>query len=281
MRIFYIFVFGLAALHSAQQVSAQQWEAGASLAATGFMGDINPVNPFYFRSGGASVRGQHNFNPTWGLQASFSFLHLSATDLDSSDPYRRLRGRSMRNNVFEFAIKGHFNFFKFIPGEDRYKYTPYAFVGLAGIMHEPYTKVGDTRFRLERLEFQMEDMEQQLQTTAVSIPFGVGFKQNVSGPWSMGVELGYRWAMTDHLDNIYGHYPFTTTVPPYLREELHETQQHSGNSLWQDMAFPGGNYDGYQGRVIGNRGTFDGYMTFEVTLTYTIISQKCSWWGRD
>jgi len=279
MRTSYIFIFGLAALLSAHRSSAQEWEIGLGLGATGFMGDINPVNPFYFKSAGASLRAKRNFNPTWGVQASFSYLNLRATDRDSNDPYRRLRNRSMRNNLLEFSVRGEFNFFRFIPGRESNKYSPYAFVGVGGIMHNPYVKMGSqTKFELQELELQDEDWQRPLKKTALSIPVGVGFKRNLLGPWSMGVEVGYRWAMTDHLDNIFGHYPLSDVAPAHLHPGMHEVQEATNNTLWKDMAFPGGNYDDYLGRAIGNTHTFDGYMTFELTLTYTFISQKCNWW---
>jgi len=279
MRTSYIFVFGLAALLSARPSSAQEWELGLGLGATGFMGDINPVNPFYFKSVGGGLRAKRNFNPTWGVQASFSYLNLHATDRDSNDPYRRLRNRSMRNNLMEFSVRGEFNFFKFIPGRETYRYTPYVFAGLAGIVHSPYVKMNrQTKFQLQDLEFQDEDWLRPLNKSAFGIPVGVGFKRSfLGGPWSMGAELGYRWTMTDHLDNIFGHYPMSDVAPEHLHPGLQEVQA-SGNTLWKDMAFPQGNYRDYLGRAIGNRNTFDGYMTFELTLTYTFISQKCNWW---
>lgn len=243
---------------------------GASFASTGFMGDINPTNPFYFKSGGGGIQAKYNFNPTWGVQASLSYLHLNATDLDSKDPYRYARGRHFKNHIGEFGLRGEFNFFKFIAGRETTKHTPYLFAGLAGLIHNPYVTLSNgNQQSLETLKLQAD--ERPLQKMAISIPFGIGFKYNIRGPWSVGAEMGYRWALSDQLDNIYDFYPTTDTAPsgnfPYTSDE------------WRNMAFPQGNYADYYSRAIGDTRSFDGYMTAGVTLTYTIISKKCYWWN--
>ncbi|SFS35965.1 type IX secretion system protein PorG [Sphingobacterium wenxiniae] len=276
-RVSYILIiYVLCSIHT---VSAQQWEIGINAGATGFMGDINPTNPFYFKSAGGGLFVKHNFNPTWGVQAFFNYLHLAGSDKDDKDPYRNSRGRVFNNQVKEFGVRADFNFFKFIPGRQVYRYTPYLFAGVAGVRHSPYILSGGTRYEPEEVKLQASDsVSTKIQKTAISIPFGVGFKYNIKGPWSIGAEVGYRLAFNDQLDNIYDNYPTSSVIPNGVQPELHEISQN-GNSLWQNMAFPRGNAADYAGKPIGNGRAFDGYMTAGVTLTFTFISKKCYWWN--
>lgn len=161
---------------------AQEWEIGANAAATGFMGDINTSNPFYFKSAGGGLNLTRNFNPTWGLQASYQFLHVRAFDSDSNDPYQRARGDGFENRINELSVRGNFNFFKFIAGRASNRYSPYLFAGFAAFIHRP--------------------QQSGARAFALAIPFGAGFKYNIKGPWSIGTEAAYRTAFTDDIDSI-------------------------------------------------------------------------------
>lgn len=263
-------------------VLAQQWEVGAHAGITGFMGDINPSNPLYFKSGTGGINTTYNLNPTWGFQLSYNYIHLHASDFDDKNAYRSARGQSFSNKVNEVSLRANFNFFRFIAGRELNRYTPYIFAGLAGITHNPYVKFKDGEtIKLADLQLQENN---NISKTALAIPFGIGFKYNIKGPWSLGAELGYRTAFNNDLDNISSNYPnkdqaegvrgnLETNTPPNPPPGL--TSQE-----WFAIAFPTGeNPADYYGKPRGDGGKRDGYMTAGITLTFTFISPRCYWWN--
>lgn len=252
---------------------AQQWEAGANIGTTGYMGDINPDNPFYFRSMGGGLSGKYNFDPTWGIKAGGNFLHVYGSDQDKSSEFHQNRNLSFQNKIVEFSVVGEFNFFKFVPGKNKLTYTPYLFAGIAGIYHSPYVTFasGDKQALGElQLEYDVDHNPTTYGKIAIAIPFGFGFKYNIKGPWSIGAELGYRTVLSDNIDNVSKNYATTRpTAGP---------GSAIGIGLWEDLADRSGNWATNKGKLRGDGRPHDGYMTLGLTLTYTFISQKCYWW---
>lgn len=269
-----IYILFMAFLQAYSPVYAQQWEIGAIANGTVFMGDINPTNPFYFRNVGAGVHVVRNFNATWGVQASYQYVQLRGSDIDSKDPYLHARGQVFNNSVQELSVRANFNFFKFIAGRALNRYTPYTFAGLAGIIHNPYVYSSNgTRHYLQDLHLQENN---EIRKFALAIPIGIGFKYNVKGPWSVGGELGYRVVFNDNLDNISNNYPYRSDYPADYAAQYPELTRE----WWDSVAYPNtGSAETYEGKARGNGRPNDGYLTAGVTVIYTIISKKCEWWN--
>lgn len=249
------------------QAFPQKWEVGLGAGTTGYMGDLNPNNPFLFKNLGGSLSVKRNLDPTWGIRANASFLPISWTEGDlTPSPFNP----KFHNNVLELSILGEFHFFKFIGGGDYNPYTPYIFAGIAGIHHNPYVHIADEKINLMDLEINGDREGNAIKNNnyALSIPFGVGFKYNIKGPLTLGLELTYRTAFNNHLDAIGGYYKFqpidgtkesNTMLKNYLSNSFDPTQ-----TLDKTL------------RGTGNKN--DGYMSGFITLTYTFISQNCYWW---
>lgn len=242
---------------------AQQYEFGISGVATGYMGDINSTNPFYFKNFGAGLFAKYNLNPTWGVKLSFNQLHLSGNDTDFNSQYQQERRLAFSNKISELALTAEFNFFKYIPGRQLNRYTPYLVAGIAAVMHDPYVANNGNKQFLRKLQLEVDknNVPVNYDKFALSIPIGVGFKYNLKGPWSIGTEVIYRTAITDNIDNVSQYYPLSVPNPD-----------------WENLADPSGNLSINGGKARGDGKIFDGYMTAGLTLTYTIISKKCYWW---
>lgn len=273
----FIYIIICTAFFFNKTVLAQQWEVGAHAGITGFMGDINPSNPLYFKSGFGGINTTYNINSTWGFQLSYNYIHLHATDFDDKNSYRHARDQAFSNKVNEISLRANFNFFRFIAGRELNKYTPYIFAGLTGITHNPYVKLkeGGT-IKLKDLELQENN---NIRKTALTIPFGVGFKYNMKGPWSLGAEIGYRTSFNNDLDNVSNNYPNADQVNNIM-ENPNTTPGGLSPNSWLAIAFPTGkNPADYYGKPKGDGGTRDGYMTAGITLTFTFISPRCYWWN--
>lgn len=257
-------------------VYAQQYEFGVSGVGTGYMGDLNSTNPFYFKNIGAGLFAKYNFNPTWGVRIAYNHLYLFGDDQDFKNLNQKQRNLQFNNQISEFAITGEFNFFKYIAGRQLNRYTPYLIGGIAAIMHDPYVNYGARKIPLRELELEADESGNPVKFSkfALSVPIGVGFKYNIKGPWSIGAEAIYRTVMSDNIDAVSQYYwspdniSARTSIPNGLnKDDLTFLADPSGEQLVIN-----------QGKARGDGKKFDGYMTAGITLTYTIISKKCYWW---
>lgn len=253
MRVRILFV-AICLLLVSPKANAQDWEIGALLGASGYMGDLNPENPFAYNDWGAGLSGKYNLNSTWGVRANFSYSRIHADDRHSSVVQRQIRGLNFAGYVAEAAVLVDFNFFRFLPQRGRNSYTPYLFAGVGGIHFYPKwsdlsgggewneATLGEIREAINDDPDGTEDIRKPTRY-AIAIPFGAGFKYNLRGPWTVGVEVGYRQAFTDYLDAVSGSRP-----------------QESKRWLQGD------------GRPN------DSYMTAGFTISYTIFKGGCPEW---
>ena len=67
------------------------------------------------------------------------FTQLGYSDVyNTQNEYDHRRNLSFNTNIWELTLQGDFNFFKFIPGEARYRYTPYVTFGIGIFSYDPY-----------------------------------------------------------------------------------------------------------------------------------------------
>ena len=223
---------------------SQKWEIGGSVGATGYMGDLNPDNPFQYNNIGISAAVKRNFDPTWGIRANVGFVPVSWTG-----NYNRAVPNEVNfsNKIRELSLLAEFNFFNYINGGIYKLYTPYLFAGIGALYHRPYTTQNEEKEAVNDLRYNVDADGEPLRFKefALSLPFGSGFKYNFKGPMALGIELMYRLALTNQIDDIEGYY----ANPPDSILTLNGT--------------------GYK---------FDGFMSASISFTYSFISQNCLWW---
>lgn len=258
-------------------VSAQEWEFSLLGGTSGYMGDLNPENPLAFNDWAAGASVKYNLNHTWGIRGNFAYANLFAYDGNSKVQQRVERNLGFFGSVKEAAVLVDFNFFKWLPQRGRIVYTPYIFAGVGGISFDPkwylpYT-VGETpeKVKLRDMQTEYHDVDNHVPYAkyTFSIPFGAGFKYNLRGPWSIGLEVGYRLALTDYLDDVSGNYP--TQSPPRLPPGVELTD-------WQYLAY---RKPSTATPPVGQRGDgrpYDSYMIAGFTLSYTIFKGGCPEW---
>ncbi|WP_257670252.1 type IX secretion system protein PorG [Parapedobacter tibetensis] len=247
---------------TASRVNAQEWEFGALAGVSGYMGDLNPENPLAYNDWSAAAFVKYNLNHTWGIRGNFAYANIFAYDIDSRVVQRQERNLNFFGNVMEASLLVDFNFFKWLPQRGRIVYTPYIFAGVGGTLFEP--KWYDFNTNVVKLrEYQTED--KAYSNRSISIPFGAGFKYNLRGPWSIGVEIGYRLALTDYLDDVSGFYPDFNYANKYNNLRIYLADPSPTN-----MATP--NTQRGDGRP------YDSYMVAGLTVSYTIFKGGCPEW---
>lgn len=264
-------------------ISAQTYEYGTTAYATGYMGDINTTNPFYYKNIGAGVFGQYNLTQTWGMRMNFIYLKLSAYDRDSNNSNQQKRNLEFHNQLFELSLLSVFNFFKFSPTSRGKQYSPYIMGGIGIVKHDPYVYYLDSKIPLRQLQLERDKQDNPFSYSALAfvIPLGLGFRFKAKRNWTIGLETSYRIVLSDNIDNISGYYPIaiqeevtSSTIKVKTTEGLIRSLNSTDRLILTD---PSGNFPNNKGSLRGNGKQWDGYMTTGITLSYTLRSNKCVW----
>ncbi len=261
-------------------VAAQEWEFGLQGGASGYMGDINPENPLAFNDWAAGAFAKYNLNHTWGIRGNFAYANTYAHDMYARSEQRRERNLGFFGPIMDASLLVDFNFFKWLPQRGRIVYTPYIFAGIGVVSFDPRVYLSSpsgspekVHLREMRTEYNVTDNPDMYAQFAYSIPFGAGFKYNLRGPWSVGIELGYRFTLTDYLDDVSGNYSTVSPSSPILPF----LPPGRTVSEWQSLAY-GNSPTAAPGTQRGDGRPYDSFMTVGITLSYTIFRGGCPEW---
>lgn len=139
------------------------------------------INPAY----GAFLR--FNFNPRYALRFNVLNSNIGAVgEFDSqkwnADPITKYW--DFNKNVLDISLQFEFNYFKYIVGDKETPYSTYIFGGVG--MHS--------------YSFVINNIDGS--EISPTIPFGLGFKFNLSKRIGLGLETGLRKTFSDKLDNL-------------------------------------------------------------------------------
>lgn len=248
----------LSAVFTAQ---AQSWELGASVGASGYIGDFNPTNPIKFTDPAYGAFVKYNFNSLFSVKASISHATISGDDASSSNAQLKARNLSFFTGLDEVSLIGELNFLPYIPLVGHNVFTPFIFAGIGSTAYDPMATYQSQDYELRPL--MTEGQSKPYADRAIAVPFGAGIKYNFTGQWNLIVDLGYRSTNTGYLDDVYGNYANKSTLASSIAQTLSD---RSGETS--------GTYIGTAGTQRGNF-NHDTYMFLNFTISYTFLSSKC------
>lgn len=243
-------------------------EFGIALGAAHYFGDINtrgkinrPKIAF-----GAFFRKQ--FGDYVAGRLSATFAQVGYSDVYSKNEFQRLRNLSFNSNIFEVALQGDFNFFKFNPIDPNYRFTPYVTLGVGLFGFNPYTYLGNKKYYLQPLGTEGQGTtaypdRKKYSLTALCFPLGVGIKYNITDQMNIGFEITHRFTTTDYLDDVSKTYAGAQVFKDPVAQKL------------QDRSYEFGTPIGEAGRQRGFSGQKDQYVTAMISLTFNLSSYSC------
>lgn len=251
----------------------QQGEFGVTIGAAHYFGDLNtraginrpkPALGLFFRK---------QFGNYVGLRIAAHYAQLGYSDTYSKNEYQRSRNLSFNTNLWELAAMGDFNFFKFLPNNPQYGFTPYVTLGVGIFTYDPYAFLAGKKEFLRPLgtEGQTTNYKgrKQYGTMSVAIPFGAGLKYNITEKINISFEISHRYTFTDYLDDVSTTYAGANNFPA------------TGNGvtarLLQDRSYEidPDNVIGIEGRQRGTSKQKDQYLIFELGFSLNISSYRC------
>ncbi len=253
----------------------QEGEFGIGLGAAHYFGDLNTRARINRAKLAASIFFRKNFSNYIALRVGASFAQLGYSDIyNSHNAYMYSRNLSFNSKVWELSLQGDFNFFRFMPGEPQYNFTPYVTVGVGVFSYDPYAFLKDAKIFLRPLgtEGQGNSLypdRKQYSSMAISIPFGAGFKYSLNERINIGFEILHRFTNTDYLDDVSKTYVDPVVFP------LNPDGSTSNAQLLSDRSYEIGEPIGIPNRQRGNSKQKDQFVTAMFHITFNLQSYKC------
>lgn len=178
---YFVLAFALATT-----VSGQKIEFGAGGGLMHYKGDISPK--LYLPEAQLGVGGFFRYNFSNAVSGRLNLLRgaVSGDDKNSKDPFLQARGMAFKTAISEISADVAYNFLNYNYQRKGYRnWTPYLFAGMAYYRFNP--RAEPTASYKKR---------------GMSIPFGIGVKYQIRGPWNLNAEFGTRKTFNDYLDNF-------------------------------------------------------------------------------
>jgi hypothetical protein len=288
---------------------------GIALNALNYYGDLAPKPSRFstdisFTRPAVALSYSHRFGPRYAIMASFMYGTLKGADSESANPndannafYRYQRNLSFRNRIKELSVVASFDLFpNTMTYISRVKWTPFAFLGAAALLHNPQALAPDTDLNGNPLaeagkwvNLQALGTEGQNATLGeedanagikrykkfqAAIPFGIGARFRLNEALDLSTELGFRYLFTDYIDDVSKNY---VDLGVFGDNELAKAMSYRSNEvvdqnlLVSRITRTGQSYnllDGYGQEHLenkrGNKNDKDIYMVTTIRLTYIL-----------
>ena len=202
-----------------------------------------------------AIGARYNFYRWFSGGAHLTWFMLSGHD--KTDPIKENRNLSFQSHNFEISTVVYASLFE----EDRRFYmrpfaNPYVYGGVGFVNFNPTAKLEGKRYNLRKLNTSGEEYS----GFTVSFPLGAGVKFRVNPFMNVALDGGYRFLITDHLDDVSsGIYPDPASFSNETARLLSDRTWEKGiNPTWAE-----------QGKTVrGDPNNKDGYFIFNVKVEY-------------
>lgn len=257
------------------QAIVQEGEFGIGIGMGHYFGDLNTRAHLNRPKFAATTFFRKNLGNYIALRAGASFVQLGYSDIyNKENPVMLQRNLSFNSNVWEIALQGDFNFFRFMPGEPGYNFTPYVTFGFGVFNYDPFALLKGEKHYLRPLNTEGQGNSlypdrRPYKSMSYNIPFGAGVKYALNERLNMGFEIIHRVTGTDYLDDV-----SKTYVDPSVFPSLPDGSP-SPAFLLHDRSYELGEPIGIPGRQRGISKQKDQYVTAIFYISFNLQSYKC------
>lgn len=256
------------------QSTVYEGEVGISLGVAHYYGDLNNSISFNRPKIAVGAFYRKQVSDYIGIRLGAHYAKLGYSDKYSENEYQKRRNLSFNSSIWEVALQGDFNFFRFEPGNPDFRFTPYITLGVGLFSYDPFAYLEDTKYMLRPLgtEGQGSDIYPERQAygnIGTCFPLGMGIKYNINPSLNFAFEISYRFTSTDYLDDVSGTYAGAEAFPPQSNGEP------TVAFLLQDRSYETGIPIGETGRQRGFSAQKDQYIIAELSLSIALTSYRC------
>lgn len=258
-----------------QEPIVQEGEFGVALGAGHYFGDLNTRARLNRPKMAAGVFFRKNFGNYIAARIDANYVQLGYSDIyNTFNEYMHERNLSFNTNVWELSLRGDFNFFRFLPGDPEFNFTPYVSFGVGVFSYDPYAYLNGKKYFLRPLGTEGQGSSlypdrKPYGSMAVSIPVGAGVKYAINARYNIGFEINYRFTTTDYLDDVSKTYVDPSVFPPMPNGDP------SPAFLLSDRSYEYGTPIGIKGRQRGISTNKDQFVTAMIYLSFNLQSYKC------
>lgn len=290
---------------------------GFTVNSLNYFGDLSPLSKalstdISFTRPGFGLTFAHRFGPRYTFRGDFMYGTLSGSDFESADPsdeiakFRYVRNLHFRNRIKELTLTAVFDLFK---NEASYitraAWTPYAYLGLSVLHHNPKAYVAEDSGLPEAgswVELKPLGTEGQngdildtdvnagikpYKNIQIAIPFGIGIRYKLNQAMDLSFEMGTRYLFFDYIDDVSANYVdvsrFSDPLAAYMSDRSRELTDAvtgdvrdaaiindvTGGTVGQATPFSGYGTE-FRDNVRGNKNDNDVYMVATIRVTYIL-----------
>ncbi len=259
---------------------SQSGEFGVTFGGAHYFGDLNNRAAFNRPKPAAGIFFRKQFNNYISARLTAHFAQVGYSDVYSKNEYQRLRNLSFNSNIYEVALLGDFNFFKFTPDDPAHSFTPYVTLGVGVFNFDPYAYYNGRKIFLRPLGTEGQNLpstgKKPYSTTALCIPFGVGIKYNLTQKINISFEITHRFTRTDYLDDVSSVY-VDDSLFPSGPPDTNGNPTRSDVQLLADRSYEINNGKNYfsAGQQRGFSKQKDQYTIAEIGVSFNISTYHC------
>jgi hypothetical protein len=259
----------------AQEPIVQEGEFGIGVGAGHYFGDLNTRAKLNRPKIAAGIFFRKNFGNYIAARIVANYAQLGYSDTyNTHNEFMLKRNLSFNTNVWELSLRGDFNFFRFLPGDPEFNFTPYVSLGLGVFSYDPYAYLEGQKYFLRPLGTEGQGSSlypdrKPYSSMAICFPVGVGIKYAFNERFNIGLEITHRFTTTDYLDDV-----STTYVDPAVFPPLPDGSPSPG-FLLSDRSYELGTPIGIKGRQRGVETNKDQFITAMIYFSFNLQSYKC------
>ncbi|MFY0644040.1 MAG: hypothetical protein JXR19_06205 [Bacteroidia bacterium] len=247
---------------SQAQLQGRSHEIGFFGGASNYHGDLADEIVFSETHAAGGIFYRYNINQFWAYRPMISYMRISGSDQNFEENV--IRNLSFQSDIIELSNTLELNYQPFSNSPFHQNATFYAFVGFSMYYHNPKALMNDEWFELSSMNNEGQTLGNDYHLFQFSIPFGGGFKYNITPNLITSVELGWRRTFTDYLDDVSTVYPENPASPDF--------SDRSGEVI------DGQDYIAEVGDMRGDPNNKDWYVLTGISLSYRFTPIKC--WSR-
>ena len=166
-------------------VQAQFLEFGTGMGLFNYSGDMARGYKFSTIQFGSTFFNRMNFSSHVSLKTALGFGGLRGSDQNPLDPAAAIRLASFNHKIADFSSVFEYDFLNYKKKNSVVRWSPYAYFGLGFLTIFPSSTSAEN-----------------LSTTQLTIPVGIGFKHLIRRRFMAGFEVGVRGLSFDEIDGI-------------------------------------------------------------------------------
>ena len=264
------FVIMIMFVHGQMNEIFQEGDIGVSAGLAHYFGDLNNQSSLNSAKPVLGLFARKQFGNYVALRLSGHYTNLGYSDIYSNIDFQKVRNLSFNTDLWEVSLQGDFNFFRFVPGDASYPFTPYITMGVGTFNYNPYAFLNGNKYFLRELGTEGQGStkypeRKQYGKQAFCIPLGMGVKFNIIKNVNFALEFSYRFTNTDYLDDVSSTYAgedtFVFGSPAYFL---------------QDRSYVSGKRIGITGKQRGFSEQKDQYIFAEMAISFSFSSYRCA-----